>query len=365
MSTATTILELRNVEKRFDGVTAVADCTLQIAAGEFVTLLGPSGCGKTTTLRLIAGFLTPDAGEILFDGDVISSPGFQLAPERRNMGMVFQSYAIWPHMSVLENVTLPLRVRRMARQEIDRRAREMLRLCRLDRLEGRSPHQLSGGQLQRVALARALAYNPRLVLLDEPLSNLDAALREEVRKELRAIHQEIRTTFVLVTHDQSEAMLLSDRVVVMNAGRVEQVGTPEEVYGSPRTEFVARFVGGVNLLRGQVEQTQEDGGQVTARIKAVGLELTVQRKQRLATQTECQIAIHPESIVVARANGQAPAGENAFRGIVKDAYFVGRTHELMIDIRGVNLRAIHMGKERFSAGNEVRVTIPAHGVIIF
>jgi iron(III) transport system ATP-binding protein len=244
-------VQLTGLTKRYGGTAVVKDVSLAIDKGQLVCLLGPSGCGKTTTLRLIAGFAEPDAGEISVGGRRISAPGASEAPERRNMSMIFQSYALWPHMTVFENVAYGLRLRKLAGAEIQRRADTMLAATKLSALAQRYPGELSGGQQQRVSLARALVIEPETLLLDEPLSNLDANLREEMRFEIRRLHDKFRYTTVYVTHDQSEAMTTADLIVVMNQGAIEQAGSPEEIYQRPRTEFVARFIGGTNVFKGR------------------------------------------------------------------------------------------------------------------
>ena len=244
------MLELHGLVKRFGGVAVVDGVDLTIPDGAFVALLGPSGCGKTTLLRLIAGFLAPDAGEIAVGGKRLSAPGAVVPPEQRGMSMIFQSYALWPHMTVEQNVGYGLELRRIPRDERVRRVATICAAVQLEALLKRYPSELSGGQQQRVALARALVVEPQTLLLDEPLSNLDANLREEMRFEIRRLHDEFRYTTVYVTHDQGEAMATADLIVVLRAGRVEQIGTPEEIYGRPRSEFVARFVGGANVLPG-------------------------------------------------------------------------------------------------------------------
>src|SRR5216117_2633986 len=243
-------LALREVTCRFGAFTAVDRATLALARGEFVSLLGPSGCGKTTTLRMIAGFLAPSEGTIAMDGVVISSPASSLPPEKRGMSMIFQSYAIWPNMTVAENVGFGLEVRRLPRAEIRDKVDRILDVVRMRALRDRYPAELSGGQQQRVALARAIVVQPDVLLLDEPLSNLDANLRDEMRYEIRRLHDEFDITTVYVTHDQAEAMVTSDRIAVMHAGRIEQVGTAEEVYDRPATAFVAAFIGRTNLVAG-------------------------------------------------------------------------------------------------------------------
>ena len=242
------MLALRKVAKRFGSVDAVIDVDLEVGAGEFVFLLGPSGSGKTTTLRLIAGFGEPTSGEIELNHRSIG----RVPPHRRDIGMVFQRYALFPHLTVAENTAFGLKMRAMPERDRPRRVAETLAMVRLHGLEGRYPHQLSGGQQQRVALARALAYRPSLLLLDEPLANLDRRLRDEMRIELKRIQQEAGTTMLFVTHDQEEALTLGDRIAVMHEGRVEQVGTPAEVYHRPATRFVASFIGDMNFLAARV-----------------------------------------------------------------------------------------------------------------
>ena len=238
-------VELRGVTKRFDDVVAVDGLDLAVRKGEFLSLLGPSGCGKTTTLRLVAGFERPDEGEILIDGADVAA----LPPYKRDVNTVFQSYALFPHLTVLDNIAYGLKQRGFRRQERHTRAMELLRLVKLEQLAGRKPRQLSGGQQQRVALARALVLAPKVLLLDEPLGALDLKVRKELQIELKRIQNEIGITFVYVTHDQEEALAMSDRVVVMNQGRIEQLGPPGEIYDTPATQFVADFIGETNFIR--------------------------------------------------------------------------------------------------------------------
>ena len=243
-------LELDGLTKSYGPLTVVKGVNLSVDKGKLVCLLGPSGCGKTTTLRLIAGFVAANAGEIRVGGQTVSSARSTVPPEGRNMSMIFQSYALWPHMTVFQNVAYGLKLRNLPQAEIAARARTILSATQLSALESRYPGELSGGQQQRVSLARALVIKPEILLLDEPLSNLDANLREEMRFEIRRLHDEFRYTTVYVTHDQVEAMTTADIIVVMNDGRIEQAGSPEDIYERPATEFVARFIGGTNILTG-------------------------------------------------------------------------------------------------------------------
>jgi len=246
-------LELAGLTKQYGAIKVVNEISLSVEKGMLVCLLGPSGCGKTTTLRLIAGFLEPDAGEIRVGGKVISAVAGTVPPERRNMSMIFQSYALWPHMTVWQNIAYGLELRNLSKAEIAKRADTILAVTKLAPLAQRYPGELSGGQQQRVSLARALVIEPETLLLDEPLSNLDANLREEMRFEIRRLHDTYRYTTVYVTHDQTEAMTTANMIVVMNGGGIEQAGTPEDIYQRPLTEFVARFIGGTNIFKGRMD----------------------------------------------------------------------------------------------------------------
>jgi ABC-type Fe3+/spermidine/putrescine transport system ATPase subunit len=243
-------LKLSGVSRRFGDFLAVDGIDLELKSGEFVSLLGPSGCGKTTTLRMIAGFVDPTLGTIEMDDKILSSPAGSVPPDRRQMSMIFQSYAIWPNMTVEQNVAFGLELRKIASAEVKRRVGEMLEVVHMNHLADRYPAELSGGQQQRVALARAIVIRPSVLLLDEPLSNLDATLREEMRFEIRRLHDEFHVTTVYVTHDQAEAMVTSDRIAVMNHGRIEQVDHPRALYNKPKTRFVAGFIGRTNFIEG-------------------------------------------------------------------------------------------------------------------
>ncbi|HTK90261.1 MAG TPA: ABC transporter ATP-binding protein [Verrucomicrobiae bacterium] len=289
---ARTVVELRGCTREYGSVRAVEALDLAVLEGEFLSLLGPSGCGKTTTLNLIAGFVEPTAGRIVIDGeDVTGRP-----PHLRGLGVVFQSYALFPHLTVFENVAFGLRERRVAGAEIARRVTEALTLVRLEGRERQRPAQLSGGMQQRVALARALVYRPRVLLLDEPLAALDKRLREEMRDELRAIQRSVGITTVFVTHDQAEALGLSDRIAVMRGGRIEQLGAPREIYGRPATRFVADFIGASTMLRGRAVSGElvAVGGGVTLRVAA---------GRALTRGAEVELAIRPERVRLATESG--------------------------------------------------------------
>lgn len=289
MSTPTAVdLELRGLEKSYGETLAVKALDLNVAAGEFLALLGPSGCGKTTTLRMIAGFVQPSAGTIRLKGrDITAMP-----PHKRNTGMVFQSYALFPHMTVRKNIEFGLRSHRVERKEAERRARDALELVDLRGFEDRLPRELSGGQQQRVAVARVLALKPSLLLFDEPLSNLDAKLRIQMRYEIRRLQREVGVTALFVTHDQEEAMTMADRIVVMNEGSVEQIGSPGDIYDHPTTRFVADFIGSTNLFEGEVIAA---GGSPVFRTRA-GVDIMLPRD--VGHRGACAISVRPEKIDV-------------------------------------------------------------------
>ena len=292
-------LELRGLRKHFGDVVALEQFDLAVGAGEFLTLLGPSGCGKTTALRIVAGFEHPDAGTVVLEDRDIT----HLSASRRNMGMVFQAYSLFPNMTAEENVMFGLRLRKVPQDEQTRRVGRLFDLIGLARARTRYPHQLSGGQQQRVALARALAIEPRVLLLDEPLSALDARVRVQLREEIRRIQTNLGITALYVTHDQEEALSISDRIAVMSAGRIEQLGTASEIYGSPATPFVAEFVGTMNRLTGEVV----DGGESI--VDCRGLQLRVTAVQGLPRRQRVLVLVRPESVeVTALGDGEAPAG---------------------------------------------------------
>jgi ABC-type Fe3+/spermidine/putrescine transport system ATPase subunit len=313
-------IAVRGLVKHFGTTTAVDGATLDIADGELFTLLGPSGCGKTTLLRLIAGFYRPDAGEIWFGERRVDG----LPPYARNIGMVFQNYALWPHMTVRANVSYGLRLRKLGADQIARRLEEGLRQVNLAGLEDRYPGQLSGGQQQRVALARALVLNPDILLLDEPLSNLDAKIRVQVRTEIRRLQQALGITTVYVTHDQEEALSLSDRVAVMRDGRLQQVATPKELYERPANRFVADFVGTNNLIPGVCAEREAGGILVDT---PLGL---VQARSRdgLVAGMRCMLAVRPENVTL------SGSGDNVFEGRVAVASYLGNTLRYDVETPG-------------------------------
>ena len=337
---STIFLHLQDVTKIFPGrggegeVVAANEVNIEIEEGEFVTLLGPSGCGKTTTLRMIAGFEFPTKGRIILDGeDITDQP-----PNQRDMAMVFQSYAIFPHLSVFENIAYGLKIQRLSKKVIQEKVSRILTLTGLEGLENRAPNQLSGGQQQRVALARALVMEPKILLLDEPLSNLDAKLREQMRTELRRIQQTLGITSVYVTHDQIEAMALSDRIVVMNSGRIEQVSPPQTLYQQPASAFVADFIGRTNFLPGQIQAIQGD----SLTVAVLGQTLEVPRLGQSYSQGEgVTVVIRPEVIQVRPEKGQ-------FQGIVRRSSYLGGQIEYELEVDGQALVGVEYDPRRMT-----------------
>jgi iron(III) transport system ATP-binding protein len=341
-------VELRGLTKRFGDVAVVDAVSLAVAHGQLVCLLGPSGCGKTTTLRLIAGFVEPSAGEIRVGDRLMSSPAQTVPPERRNMSMIFQSYALWPHLTVAENIVYGLRLRKLDRDTIAKKLAAILATTKLGDLADRYPGELSGGQQQRVALARALIVEPETLLLDEPLSNLDANLREEMRFEVRRLHDEYRYTTVYVTHDQSEAMTTADLIAVMNRGKVEQAGTPEEIYDRPRSEFVARFIGSSNVIRGK--------GLGTAHVEFAGVVLACVGEP-VAPGAETLLSIRPHDIALSR---EQPAGpNNAIPATVTRQVFLGGNRDYVAETRdGTQLRVLAGAAQNIPEGSAVWLHLP-------
>lgn len=341
-------LSISNVSKIFGGVVAVEDFNLEVEKGEFISFLGPSGCGKTTTLRMIAGFELPTSGEVVLDGENITYK----SPNERNVGMVFQSYALFPNMTVAQNIGFGLQVRKTSADEIQTTVKEMLGLIHLEKHAEKYPYQLSGGQQQRVALARALAINPRVLLLDEPLSALDAKIRVELRQEIRRIQQKMGITTIYVTHDQEEALSLSDRIVVMSQGRMEQVGTPSEIYNHPTTEFVASFVGQLNLL--PVSEVDLKNGVCKLNGQLVRFDHSEPRQ----ISDKPRLAIRPEEFQFGQAEGR-----NLIQGRVEVVMFLGAVVRLRVRI-GEVLVSVDLFNERNMTlprvGDEAIVNFPPH-----
>ena len=341
-------VDLRNLTKRYDAIAVVDDVSLHIEHGRLVCLLGPSGCGKTTTLRLIAGFVEPTAGEIYVGNRLVSSPARTLPPEQRKMSMIFQSYALWPHMTVTENIAYGLKLRKMDRDTINRKLQSILSTTRLANLADRYPGELSGGQQQRVALARALVVEPETLLLDEPLSNLDANLREEMRFEVRRLHDEYRYTTVYVTHDQAEAMTTADVIAVMNHGKIEQAGSPEEIYERPRSEFVARFIGSSNVVSGQ--NLDEN------RISFAGVPLRC-AGAKLAKGGTTAVSIRQHSIQISAV--KPPQTENVVPATVVRQVFLGDSRDYMVEVAdGTQLRIVTAAEESIPQGSAVWLQLP-------
>jgi len=343
---------LVDLVKRFGDVTAVAGINLHMPPGEFFSLLGPSRCGKTTTLRMIAGFERPDEGQILLDGvDMAETP-----PHKRNVNTVFQNYALFPHLSVAENVGFGLRYKNVTKAEARRKVAEALALVRLEGFERRRPSQLSGGQQQRVALARALVLNPAVLLLDEPLGALDAKLRKALQIELKALQQEVGITFIYVTHDQEEALTMSDRLAVMSNGRVEQVGTPSEVYEEPATAYVADFLGVSNLMDARCEGGTPDG---RARVRLGDFELAA-AKGDVDARGDVKITIRPERV---RLEEQGSTGENRIPGMVERVVYVGSTLQVIVHLAPGQTLQVWIqntgGRVPFEQGTPVSVHLPA------
>jgi spermidine/putrescine transport system ATP-binding protein len=355
-------LEFRNVSKAFDAVKALDDVTLQVRRGEFLSLLGPSGCGKTTSLRLIAGFEQPTRGEIFLDGQPVS----RVPPYRRNVNTVFQHYALFPHMTVTDNVAFGLRMKRLPANEVAERVKKMLALVELPDLGGRFPHQLSGGQQQRIALARALVNEPTVLLLDEPLGALDLKVRRRMQQELKRIHREVGVTFIYVTHDQEEALTMSDRIAVMNHGRIEQLDTPSAVYERPHTRFVASFIGMTNALPGTVEG--RDNGAIVVRT-VDGTRLRGLADKSMLEGADVDVTVRPEKIRLSR---QIPSlVENCLEGRIAEIVYQGANTEYHVALKsGPRLRAVTQnsngigGEALADVGAAVFVHWPASATLV-
>jgi iron(III) transport system ATP-binding protein len=341
-------VELRGLTKKYGPQAVVDNVSMTIEHGTLVCLLGPSGCGKTTTLRLLAGFVEPTEGEIRVGDRVVSSPQNTLPPERRNMSMIFQSYALWPHMTVAENIVYGLKLRKIDSATIKKKLDEILATTRLAPLAQRYPGELSGGQQQRVALARALIVGPETLLLDEPLSNLDANLREEMRFEVRRLHDAFRYTTVYVTHDQSEAMTTADVICVMNLGKIEQAGSPEEIYDRPRSEFVARFIGMSNVFKGKALDN--------SRVSFAGVPLRI-TGHPLQPNTETPVSIRQHQIELL---AKEPAvKDNVVPAKVVRQVFLGSSRDYMVEVAdGTQLRIVTSAGESAAPGATVWLHLP-------
>jgi ABC-type Fe3+/spermidine/putrescine transport system ATPase subunit len=364
-------LRIQNLYKTFGHIIAVNRLNLEIAEGEFFTLLGSSGCGKTTTLRMVGGLEKPDGGEIhLRDKCLVSSQKkLFIKPEKRDMGMVFQSYALWPHMTVFENVVYPLKLRGIKGDEAEKKVADVLALVGLAGLEDRPAPALSGGQQQRVALARALVFSPKVLLLDEPLSNLDAQLREEMRRELKALQRRVNVTVIFVTHDQIEALSLSDRVAIMKFGVLEQVGTPEQVYYYPATPFVRDFLGKTFLLPGKVSSTSER--LVNVEVQGIGAaSLAVHRGNVISPANGCptvgqgvMVAIRPEQVTLSgsRCEGQA----NMVEAHLQAVHFLGDRYEYTVTLGQETRVLVSPASQQLKAGDKVFLDLKPEGMTLW
>jgi ABC-type Fe3+/spermidine/putrescine transport system ATPase subunit len=345
-------LEIDDVTMGFGDVVAVDRASLTVADGETVVLLGPSGCGKTTLLRLIAGFYRPTSGAIRIRGKTVASPTVMVPPERRSLSMVFQSYAVWPHKTVFENLAYGLRLRRLDGKTIAAKVAEALATVRMETFAARYPSELSGGQQQRVAVARALALEPEILLFDEPLSNLDATLREHMRFEIKALLGKLGITAIYVTHDQNEAMVIADRVAVMNRGRIEQIGSPEDIYYRSKTDFVAQFIGLANVLDGEIVGTSAPN-LINVRVERLG-DLVVSSPSHTDPARAARLLVRPEQMEL---TATPKAGMNTLKGRVARRSFVGAQTDYLIDVNGVSLRVINPSRNAdFQLSQDVLVS---------
>jgi len=345
-------LALEKLDKRFNTVVAVDEVSLKIEPGEFITLLGPSGSGKTTTLMMIAGFEIPTAGEIYIDGTpIVTTP-----PHRRNIGMVFQNYALFPHMTVAENIAFPLKQRNVSKANITQRVDHVLEIVSLPGYQARYPRQLSGGQQQRVALARAIVFNPRVLLMDEPLGALDKKLRESLQFEIRRLHEDLGITFIYVTHDQEEALVMSDRIAVMNQGRIEQVGSPAELYDRPNSRFVAGFIGESNFLDG----IALDGGSRVNHVRVGGDVVSAIGREDVTKGMQVVLAVRPEKLSF-RAESEAFSLEqlNHLAATVREGTFIGEMRRYVVETSaGLRLtlkQPLRYGIRQYEPGDEVEL----------
>ena len=362
------MLTVRNLVKTFpDGVLAVDGLSLEVGAGQLFTLLGPSGCGKTTTLRCVAGLERPDAGTIAVAGRMLfaSEEGVEVPASERGLGMVFQSYALWPHMTVFDTVAFPLvavpRRRRPPKRELSERVERALSVVKLDDLASRRPGELSGGQQQRLALARALVIEPPLLLMDEPLSNLDASLRDEMRFELKRLQREVGVTSLYVTHDQAEAMALSNVVAVMRAGRIEQVGRPRDIYEGPRSRFVAEFLGSANLIEGTVERRGADGSYSISTPEGA---LRARSPDDFASGARVVVAVRPEDVVLDAQPGSEDGRPNHWLGSVRARAFRGDTVDHVVGIGALELRVRCPASITIAPGTRVGLALAEESCVL-
>ena len=347
-------LKLVNLQKKFGNNTAVDNVTVTVKDGEFITFLGPSGCGKTTTLRMIAGFIRSTKGSIMIDDKIISSyeENIFLPPDKRDMGMVFQTYAVWPHMNIYKNVAYPLKFKKYSKKEIKERVSETLSLVKLDGYDDRFPHQMSGGQQQRVALARALIMEPSVLLLDEPLSNLDAKLRESMRYEIVELQQRLKITVVYVTHDQIEAMSMSDRIIVMDKGVVQQIDSPQNVYQKPSNKFVADFIGMANFIPCEIVDRENNTVRVQIQDGSGINFLTVPAISEKNYNTNVTVVIRPEDIDVLPLEGQ----EGISGTLIRQTY-IGDRNDCAVQFGNITLRVHTQNRYSFNIGEEVKLVL--------
>ncbi|MGQ9508248.1 MAG: ABC transporter ATP-binding protein [Thermodesulfobacteriota bacterium] len=354
-------IKIENLFKKFGKVVAVNHINLEIERGEIITLLGPSGCGKTTTLRCIAGLEKPDEGDVLIDGQPMFSKGF-IPPSQRGIGMVFQNYAVWPHLRVFDNVAYGLKIQKLPKQEIKGRVAEVLESVGLSGLEKRYPGQLSGGQQQRVALARALVRNPKVLLLDEPLSNLDAKLRERMRFEIKSLVRRMNMTSVYVTHDQAEAMVISDRIAVMDAGNIVQVGAPEEIYKTPANRFVADFIGTTNFIPGEVHQILKEKQLVSIETEFGKILCRVFDSAMVTQNQKVHASIRPEDIEVFTSPQKDK--ENLFKGTIMHRAYLGNFLYLFVNVDHTMIRIQAPYNIKQKEGEELYISLNPEKCIV-
>jgi len=328
------ILRLEKIGKRFGTLQVLKNYNLEMNAGEFLTLLGPSGCGKTPPLNLVAGFLQPDFGTIYLRGESVNN----VAPRKRNLSMVFQTWALFPHMNAHENVAFGLKMQGKLKNEIDKKVKEMLEMVRLPDVADKYPSQLSGGMRQRLALARALAVEPSILLLDEPLSNLDAALRKEMQVELKRIHDELQVTTLFVTHNQEEALVMSDRIAVMRNGKIIRMDSPRELYNDPQSKFVCKFMGDVNIFEGRVKEINPSG----MLVQSGPFDLNVPSKKGSRVGDQITVAVRPETISVNKT--PSSGADNSFQGIIRQLIYNGSNIQYYLDVNGKELMALDYQK---------------------